>query len=376
MLKDLINSVVGTRFEREMKKLQPIVDAIKEHERRISGFSEEELKGQTEKFREIIRDRVGDLRRELADLREERRHSEDPDLRADLTDRMRETEERLRDETDRVLEELLPEAFALAREATRRALGFAHHPVQIIGARHILHGRIVEMATGEGKTLVATMPLYLNALPGEGTHLVTVNDYLARRDAEWMGTVYEYLGMSVGCIDEADPGTEERREAYRCDITYGTNNEFGFDYLRDNMVVRMEDRVQRGHNFAIIDEIDSILIDEARTPLIISGPAGRDDQDVYRRHNQQVAELVRRQGRIVRELIGEAEELLEVAREQEDRNARWQAGRLLLAAQRGDPKNRRLMKLLNEQGVKQLVQQVENDLMREKRLEEVDELLL
>ncbi|HKK27257.1 MAG TPA: preprotein translocase subunit SecA [Gemmatimonadota bacterium] len=389
MLKSLINSLVGTRFEREMKKLQPIVDEIKRHEERLADVTAEALKAQTGLFRERIAERTADLEERIAELRDERRYSEDPNERADLTQQLADMEEELRDVTQEVLDDLLPEAFATVREACRRLLGeeiqvtgntttwdMVPYDVQLIGGIVLHQGKIAEMATGEGKTLVATMPLYLNALPGKGAHLVTVNDYLARRDASWMGTVFEYLGLTVGCIDDSDPGTEARREAYACDITYGTNNEFGFDYLRDNMVVRLEDRVQRGHVYAIIDEVDSVLIDEARTPLIISGPAGRGDEGIYGRYNAQVADLVRRQGRIVRELISEGEELLEESREEDDASKEFQAGQLLLAAQRGDPRNRRLLKLLNEMGVKQLVQKTEGELMREKRLHEVDEMLL
>ncbi len=280
MLKSLINSLVGTRFEREMKKLQPIVDEIKRHEVRLADVSEEELQAQTGRFREQIRERTAALEEEVAELRERRRHSEDPGERADLTQRIAGLEEELGELTQEVLDEILPEAFATVREACRRLLGREIHvtgntttwdmvpyDVQLIGGIVLHQGKIAEMATGEGKTLVATMPLYLNALAGKGAHLVTVNDYLARRDSQWMGAVFEYLGLTVGCIDDAEPGTQVRREAYGCDITYGTNNEFGFDYLRDNMVVRLEDRVQRGHAYAIIDEVDSVLIDEARTPL-------------------------------------------------------------------------------------------------------------
>src|ERR1019366_7085726 len=168
-------------------------------------------------------------------------------------------------------------------------------------------GRIAEMATGEGKTLVATLPLYLNALPGRGCHLVTVNSYLARRDSQWMGHVYSYLGLTVGCLDDTEPGTAERREAYECDITYGTNNEFGFDYLRDNMVVSLEQRVQRRHVYAIVDEVDSVLIDEARTPLIISGPVGNESDPQYAEHNAAVSRLVRRQTEFVNQLVAEGE---------------------------------------------------------------------
>jgi preprotein translocase subunit SecA len=387
----MINRVLGTRFERAMKKLQPIVDEIKRHEERLSSATDEELAAQTERFRETIRERLGEHERTIEALREERRHAEDLAKRESLTVQMANAEADLGDATDDVLDEILPEVFATVREACRRLLGreivvtgnempwdMVPYDVQLIGAIVLHQGKIAEMATGEGKTLVATMPLYLNALASRGAHLVTVNDYLARRDSQWMGTVFEFLGLSVGCLDETSPGTPERRAAYERDITYGTNNEFGFDYLRDNMVVRLEDRVQRGHFYAIIDEVDSVLIDEARTPLIISGPAGRaGDQDVYKRHNAQVASLVRQQGRIVSQLVAEGQRLLkEIDEEEPDAALQWRAGEQLLAAQRGAPKNRRLMKLLNEQGVKQLVQRAEADLMRDKRLHEVDELLL
>ncbi len=389
MLKSLINRILGTRFEREMKKLQPIVDEIQRHEERLSDLSEEELKAQTERFRALIRERTGAIEDEVTELREERRHSEEPAVRQDLTERIADAEGRLREATSEVLDELLPEAFATVREACRRLLGteiqvtgntmtwdMVPYDVQLIGGIVLHQGKIAEMATGEGKTLVATMPLYLNALPGRGAHLVTVNDYLARRDAQWMGVVYEYLGLEVACIDDTQPGTEERRAAYHADITYGTNNEYGFDYLRDNMVVSLEQRVQRPHAYAILDEVDSVLVDEARTPLIISGPVGREDQKVYHRFNAQVADLVRRQQRMVNSLVAEGERLLKEAEGEENQDLEWEAGFNLLAASRGDPKNKRLMKLFQRTGVKQLVQRTEGELMREKRLQDVDELLL
>ncbi len=390
MLKTIVNRVLGTRFEREMKRLQPIVDEIKQHEQRLAAVSEEELKGQTERFRERIRERTTELEAEIGRLRDERRHSEDPGRRESLTVRIGEAEDELKSATEDVLNEILPEAFATVREACRRLVGsetqvtgnamtwdMVPYDVQLIGGIVLHQGKIAEMATGEGKTLVATLPLYLNALPGRGAHLVTVNDYLARRDSQWMGTVFSYLGLTVGCLDDTRPGTPERRAAYRSDITYGTNNEFGFDYLRDNMVVRVDDRVQRGHNYAIIDEVDSVLIDEARTPLIISGPVGRaDDQQVYKKYNAQVATLVRRQVHIVNELVADAEKGLEMLEAEAEEASEFETGKALLAAQRGAPRNKRLMKLLNETGVKQLVQRTEAALMREKALAEVDELLL
>ena len=371
MLKGLVHKVVGTRFRREMKRMQPIVDEIKRHEERLAGVSEDELKAQTERFRGRIRERTQNLEDEIERQREERRHTEDSSKRADLSERINQSEQEFQEAADEVLDELLPEAFATVREACRRLLG------REIGGIVLHQGKIAEMATGEGKTLVATLPLYLNALSGKGAHLVTVNNYLARRDSQWMGTVFQYLGLTVGCIDDTQPGSEVRRGMYGCDITYGTNNEFGFDYLRDNMVVRQEDRVQRAHNYAIIDEVDSVLIDEARTPLIISGPVGQaQDQQIYKKYNAQVAGLVRKQTAITSELVAEAEKELAKLEEESEDASDFHTGKLLLAAQRGAPKNRRLMKLLSETGVKQLMQRTEAGVMREKAMTEIDEMLL
>ncbi|MGI9038741.1 MAG: preprotein translocase subunit SecA [Gemmatimonadota bacterium] len=390
MLKQIINSVVGSRFQREMKKLQPIVNEIKRHEEALAAVSEQELRGHTDVFRARIRERTSQFETLAADLREERRHSEEPAQREALTQQIAEAEDELRDAIAEVLGEILPEAFAVVREACRRLIGteievtgnrmtwdMVPYDVQLIGGIVLHQGNIAEMATGEGKTLVATLPLYLNALPGRGAHLVTVNDYLARRDSQWMGTVFDYLGLTVACLDNTTPGSPERRAAYGADITYGTNNEYGFDYLRDNMVVRMEDRVQRAHAYAIIDEVDSVLIDEARTPLIISGPVGRDaDQQVYKKHNAQVASLVRKQMHVVNDLVASAEVgWRKLENEDEDANE-FLTGKQLLAAQRGGPKNKRLLKLLNETGVKQLVLRTEGVLMRDKTMAEVDEELL
>src|SRR5205823_2350934 len=223
-------------------------------------------------------------------------------------------------------------------------------------------GKIAEMATGEGKTLVATLPLYLNALAGRGAHLVTVNNYLARRDSQWMGHLFTWLGLTVGCIDDTEPSTPERRAAYLCDITYGTNNEFGFDYLRDNMVFTLEQRVQRGHAYAIIDEVDSILIDEARTPLIISGAVGSESDEKYAQFNTQVVQLVRKQTAIVNDLIARAEPLIA------DAKTASEAAALLYQAQLGMPKNKKLLKLLQEPGVKTQVQRVELDVLADRKL--------
>jgi preprotein translocase subunit SecA len=380
MLKRVITAVVGTRHERERRRIQPIVDAVNEHYARLQQVSEEELRGQTEKLRGIIRERTGELESRVTALKEQKRATKDATERDRVDNELSGADGRggaegeLRDATAEVLDEILPEAFATVREACRRLVGtkvqvtghelewdMVPYDVQLMGGIELHLGRIAEMATGEGKTLVATLPLYLNALPGKGSHLVTVNPYLARRDSQWMGHVYRYLGMTVGCIDDTEPGTPDRRNAYLCDITYGTNNEFGFDYLRDNMVVSTDQKVQRQHIFAIVDEVDSVLIDEARTPLIISGPVGNENDAAYFEHNNAVARVVRRQVELVNALVGEAERELQ--------NGETQAAALkLYKGQLGHPKNKRLMKLMQEPSNKQLVQKMELDHLADRRL--------
>ncbi|KPK00148.1 MAG: preprotein translocase subunit SecA, partial [Gemmatimonas sp. SG8_28] len=266
MLKTLVTKVIGTRFERELKRIQPIIDAIHEHEKRLAGLSDEQVQAQTVKLRAVLDDRLGELRQRYEEKRQARHDCADPDERDALNREVNDLEQQLKDETATALDDVLPEAFATVREACRRLKGskvvvmthelewdMVPYDVQLIGGIVLHQGKIAEMATGEGKTLVATLPLYLNALPGKGAHLVTVNNYLARRDSQWMGHVYKWLGLTVGCIDDTEPSSPERRAGYQCDITYGTNNEFGFDYLRDNMVFSLEQRVQREHVFAIVD---------------------------------------------------------------------------------------------------------------------------
>src|SRR5574341_537804 len=248
MFMKLMSKVVGTKNERELKRIQPMVVAINELEPSMKSLTDDDLRKKTGEFKERLT-------------------------------------------RGATLDDLIIEVFAVAREAGRRVLDMRHFDVQLLGGVVLHEGKIAEMATGEGKTLVATLPVYLNALEGKGVHVVTVNDYLAKRDAEWMGKIYKFLGMSVGVIvHELDD--EERQRAYHADITYGTNNEFGFDYPRDNMKFRLEDCVQRGHHFAIVDEVDSILIDEARTPLIISGPS-EESTDKYFKVNRIIPKLVR-----------------------------------------------------------------------------------
>jgi preprotein translocase subunit SecA len=382
MLKTLLTKVFGDRHEREARKLLPLVDEINGIAEDLLSLSDDGLKAQTEKFRAIIRERTAELESDIEALRQEKRATEDAGEREALTVRLREAEDTLKAELQAVLDELLPEAFATVKETCRRLVGkeitvtgqqltwdMVPYDVQLIGGVALHRGKVAEMATGEGKTLVATMPVYLNALAGRGVHLVTVNTYLAQRDSEWMGTIYGFLGLSVGCIDLHEPGTPERRGAYNADITYGTNNEFGFDYLRDNMVHELGQRVQRPHFYAIIDEVDSILIDEARTPLIISGPVGQEQSEQYKRYNPAVSALFRKQSRLVNELVAEAEKQLE-----EDPYA---AGEKLLAAKRGAPKHKRLLKLFADSpGLQKQASQVEADYMRDKSLHELDEMLL
>jgi len=375
MANRLFTKIFGTRFDRELKRIQPIVDAILEHEVRLREMTEGALQGQTTKFRELIAQRTGALAAEVERLKQAKHECPDPEQRAELSDQLGRADKAFVTELQRTLDDLLPEAFATVREASRRLLGSdvvvtAHamkwdmvpYDVQLIGGIVLHQGKIAEMATGEGKTLVATLPLYLNALAGRGAHLVTVNNYLARRDSQWMGHLFKWLGLTVGCIDDTQPSTPERRAAYLCDVTYGTNNEFGFDYLRDNMVFSLEHRVQRGHVFAIIDEVDSILIDEARTPLIISGPVGAESDEKYAQFNTQVVQLVRKQTAIVNDLIARAEPMMA------DPDTEYEGAVLLYKAQLGTPKNKKLLKLLNEQGVKQLVQRVELDRLADRKL--------
>jgi preprotein translocase subunit SecA len=332
--------VFGTKSERDMKSIWPIVREINECYTTLASLSDEALRAKTDEFRARVA-------------------------------------------AGTTLDEILPEAFAVVKESCRRHAGqswpvvgqetrweMIPYDVQLIGGVVLHQGRIAEMATGEGKTLVALFPMYLNALSGKGVHLVTVNDYLAQRDCEWVGQILRDLGLTTGVIVH-DMDNLDRRAAYMCDITYGTNNEFGFDYLRDNMVIRAEDRVQRPHNYAIVDEVDSVLIDEARTPLIISGPVVGSNQQ-FDRLRPYVDNLVREQNVVVNALLEEAQELLG----KEDADSRYRAGIRLLQVQRGSPKNKRFLKLISEGDLKKLIHQVETDYMRDKRLHELDEDLL
>ena len=323
MIKLLGQKIFGSRNERELKKIRPLLERINALEPEIKKLSESQLKAKTAEFKE----RYG------------------------------------RGES---LDDLLVEAYAVVRETARRVLGERHYDVQLLGGVVLHQGKITEMATGEGKTLVSTLPAYLNALTGRGVHIITVNDYLAKRDRDWMGKIYEYLGINVDVIYH-DLETTSRRKAYQADITYGTNTEFGFDYLRDNMAHSIEDQVQKKHYYAIVDEVDSILVDEARTPLIISGPM-EHSSNRYAEMKPVVQRLVNAQTTLVNKLIKEAEDLLNEGKE-------YDGGIKLLQAKRGSPKNKRFLKILKEGKYKKLVENVEMDFIRDKKLPELDEEL-
>ncbi|MYI64332.1 MAG: preprotein translocase subunit SecA, partial [Gemmatimonadetes bacterium] len=384
MIKGIMKKIAGSRYAREVRRLAPLVDEINERYAVLEGLSDDEVRGKTQEFRDRIAEFTGEVVGEIEAMRKRKHAATDPDERESLGLDIGKLEEEYRDQLAEVLEEILPDAFAVVKEACRRLMGqevvvtghklewdMIPYDVQLIGATQLHRGRVAEMATGEGKTLVATMPLYLNALAGRGAHLVTVNSYLAQRDAEWMGAIYGFLGLTVDCIDLHDPGSPERRQAYHADITYGTNNEFGFDYLRDNMVHSLEQRVQRAHHYAIIDEVDSILIDEARTPLIISGPVTRDTSTPFKQMAPVVGALYRKQTRTVNRLVAEA------VRGLDSEETGYESGEKLLAAKRGGPKNKRLMKLFADQpSVVKQVERVEADYLRDKRLHEIDEMLL
>jgi preprotein translocase subunit SecA len=288
LINTLLGKIFGTKNEREVKRLQPRVEAINALEPQIEKLSDDQLRGKTAEFRARIQERLSSIADE-PEADTDRPDTDRPDAIGPDPDRQKEIEAERSELLKGVLDELLEEAFAVVREAGRRVLNMRHFDVQLIGGMVLHEGKIAEMKTGEGKTLVATLPVYLNALSGRGVHVVTVNDYLAKRDSEWMGKLYSFLGLSVGVIVH-DLDDEQRRAAYAADVTYGTNNEFGFDYLRDNMKFDLHDCVQRVHNFAIVDEVDSILIDEARTPLIISG-ASEESTDKYYKVNRIIPKL-------------------------------------------------------------------------------------
>ena len=324
MIVDTIKKIIGSKNERELKRIQPIVDRINEFESEIKKLTDEQLKGKAGEFKERL-------------------------------------------SKGETLDDILPEAFAVVREASVRVLGMRHYDVQLIGGIVLHEGKIAEMKTGEGKTLAATLPLYLNALTERGAHLVTVNDYLAKRDAEWMGAIYNFLGMSVGVIVHG-MNDKERKEAYACDITYGTNNEFGFDYLRDNMKFDVEDLVQRDFYFSIVDEVDSILIDESRTPLIISGPVEHSENKIFMEAKPLVINLKKKQNTVIRTVLNQTKEKLK------DSDADGETIQLLLRIKRGDPKNPGYLDILSKNNsFKKRIDNEESMMRSQKLLPDLDQ---
>ncbi|MFN4892818.1 MAG: preprotein translocase subunit SecA [Bacteroidota bacterium] len=392
----------GSKSEKDVQKIRPFVGKINEQFQQYQNLSNDELRAKTQVFRSRIAEFLAPIDARITAKQQEAEALPASDLNG--RDAIYQEADKLKkernQELEKVLEQLLPEAFAVIKETARRfsqnteivsnatdldrdlsvkknyiqirgdqsvyqnswsAAGgtvtwnMVHYDVQLIGGSVLHQGKIAEMATGEGKTLVSTLPAYLNALPGEGVHVVTVNDYLARRDQEWNGPIFEWLGLTVDCIDKHQPNSEDRRKAYLADITYGTNNEFGFDYLRDNMVHSPEEMVQRKHHFAMVDEVDSVLIDDARTPLIISGPVPKGEDQQYHIHRPRIQQLVQEQERLVRNCLNEAKKLFTEGKEDPK-----EGGLYLFRAYRGLPKYGPVIKFLSEPGVRVKMQKAEN----------------
>jgi len=417
-----IQKLFGTKYDRDVKTYSPIVDQINEIFDELSDLSNDELRHKTQEFRQRIAEYLEDIDAELNNLKAESSETEDLNHKEELYGQIDELTEERDKELEVILKDILPEAFAVVKETARRfsknpeisvtasdhdrniaaqsnksyvriegdqaiwknswkAAGgditwnMVHYDVQLIGGMVLHDGKIAEMATGEGKTLVATLPAYLNGLSGQGVHVVTVNDYLARRDAEWIGPILEFLFLTVDCIDKYKPHSPERTRAYGYDVIYGTNNEFGFDYLRDNMVRTVGEKVQRKHHFAMIDEVDSVLIDDARTPLIISGPVpkGSEEQE-YKELRPFVEKLIAVQRKLATGFLAEAKKLF---KEGDTGHEEGQAGMALLRSYRALPKSRPLIKFLSEEGIRVALQKTENFYMQEqsKNMHLVDEEL-
>lgn len=427
MLNALTNTfkkILGNKADRDLKEVTPLVEKIKAVYPTLATLTNDELRGKTTFFKNKINDHLASEYAEIDALKQKVNAEKDIDKKEAIYASMDKIEEGLNAKLEVVLLELLPEAFAVVKETARRfsenetievtasemdqdlaasrdsisiengkakwsnswnAAGaeitwdMVHYDVQLIGGIVLHSGKIAEMATGEGKTLVATLPVYLNAIAGRGVHLVTVNNYLAKRDAEWMGPIFEFHGLTVDCIDNHQPNSPERRKAYQADITYGTNNEFGFDYLRDNMSRTPEELVQRKHHYAIIDEVDSVLIDDARTPLIISGPTPKGDIHEFAELKPIVEKLVNAQKRLITTLISDAKKKLTAESDdsKEQKKLTEEGGMALLRSFRGLPKNKALIKFLSEGGIRAQLQKTENFYMQDqgKEMHKVDEEL-
>ncbi len=367
---NIVKKIFGDKHEKNLKLLWPVVEEINQEYEKLKQLSDDELRAKTKEFKDKINEFTAETKKQIEELKEKLHGDEDFD-RGAAYDELDALEEKLNEEYEEVLNQILPEAFAVVKSTCERLVGkswtivgtkitwdMVPYDVQLIGGVVLHQGKIAEMATGEGKTLVATLPVYLNALTGRGVHLVTVNDYLAQRDSEWMGEIYKFHGLTVGCIlNTMDP--QQRKEIYNRDITFGTNNEFGFDYLRDNMAIDKEGQVQRGHNYVIVDEVDSVLVDEARTPLIISGPVDVDDQK-FNEMKPKIERLYRKQKNFVANILQEAEKLIQ------ENGLSPEAGVQIFRAYRGLPKSNKLAKILSEASNKKLMQDTEMEYLREK----------
>ncbi|HCQ77468.1 MAG TPA: preprotein translocase subunit SecA, partial [Leeuwenhoekiella sp.] len=407
LLDKVLKVFVGDKSKQDVAAIQPIVDKIKSFEAQLEALSHDELRQKTTEFKAKIADALSDTNATLLQLEKEADETEDIDRKEEIYAEI----DKLKDESykisEAVLNDILPEAFAVVKETAKRfvhnpqlkvtasafdreisaekdyvqldgddaiwsnswdAAGkpitwdMIHYDVQLIGGVAMHQGKIAEMQTGEGKTLVATLPVYLNALTGNGVHLVTVNDYLAKRDSAWMAPLFNFHGLTVDCIDYHRPNSASRRKAYAADITYGTNNEFGFDYLRDNMAHAPNDLVQRAPNYAIVDEVDSVLVDDARTPLIISGPVPKGDQHEFDALKPKIDSLVSLQRQQLTGTLAEAKKLISAGDTKE-------GAILLLRVYRGLPKNKALIKYLSEEGIRQLLQKTENHYMQDNNRE-------
>jgi len=408
-MKNIFKKFFGDKSTRDLKEVNPFVDKIKEASTQISSLSNDELRNKTAEFKKQIADFIANEENEIADLKKKIDDNPDLDVNAkeEIYARIDKLKKQSYEKTQEVLNIILPEAFAVMKETAKRFTenevvevtanerdgelaasmenvnikdskayydshwlaggnmikwDMIHYDVQLIGGTVLHQGKIAEMATGEGKTLVATLPVYLNALPGKGVHMVTVNDYLAKRDSEWMGMLYMFHGLSVDTIDKHQPNSQERRKAYKADITFGTNNEFGFDYLRDNMTGNPDELVQREHNYVIVDEVDSVLIDDARTPLIISGPTPKGDLQEFDALKADVLKLYNTQKSLVTSILSESKNLLKT-RKQGDNEKK--GGDQLFRSYRGLPKNKALIKFLSEEGNKALMQKAESFYLQE-----------
>ena len=406
-LNSILKTFVGDKTKKDLSQITPLVAEINSHQKNLETLSHDELRQKTMIFKEEIAEERKSFDLTILKLLEEVKLTSDIDLKESLYQQIDSQEEEAQNAVEEVLNKILPEAFAVVKETARRfventsievtaseydrelsqqkkyielkgdkafwanswdAAGkpitwdMIHYDVQLIGGIVLHQGKIAEMQTGEGKTLVATLPVYLNALTGKGVHLVTVNDYLAKRDSAWMAPIFQFHGMSLDCIDYHAPNSSERRKAYQADITYGTNNEFGFDYLRDNMANTAEDLVQRKHNYAIVDEVDSVLVDDARTPLIISGPTPEGDRHEFDVLKSNVDNLVSKQRSLLTSVLAEAKVKIKEGNSEE-------GAILLYRVFRGLPKNKALIKFLSEEGIKQLLQKTENHYMQDNNRE-------